>query len=509
MKTFETALEDIYARANDIQIAEKRRNKRIMKIATSCASICIIFVVALAVIRPFDDKTTEDGRVVLEGKNGNKKWITDIPGAVYLENPEYFSDEIVLGDICTPKQLVTHLRISHVIIGDAENFKSFYIESGSYTWNITTFDIKVSKVVNGTFETEVLKCVTKYDYLTGSNPHGFCAMTNVGLDTIENPSGLFTVRSVYDEAWNINGETYKVSDFADYYINKRIDYDYEFDGISWGGDFITLEEIKGAQNLPAEPKFYYRYMSHGIIKRKLRPEDGFARIEDEALYGESEKVVSSDKINTTKSLDGLGTFTYKESKIVKNASDSNGIYRVYDTYVSEDGSKEVTFLEGTDIMTWYNDNSSNKDKIGKKIDLQQAKKIATEFISKHLNGYSIEGMAVSGISTKNFVVSFTREVEGFSTNEALHVSIDEYGRVCRFDAPEILMYDEIEGNITYEKISAAKKLLADELDTKNFEYIFISDETLICGYNGNLYLYVYITMKIDGDYYNQAIYIPI
>ncbi len=244
MKTFETALEDIYARANDIQIAEKRRNKRIMKIATSCASICIIFVVALAVIRPFDDKTTEDGRVVLEGKNGNKKWITDIPGAIYLENPEYFSDEIVRGDIWTREELVDVLKKKLVVVGDAENFKSFYIESGSYTWNITTFDIKVSKVVNGTFETEVLKCVTKYNYLTGSNPHGFCAMTNVGLDTIENPSGLFTVKSVSDEAWNINGETYKVSDFADYYINGRFDYDHSLEGLSWCGEFIAIEEVQ-------------------------------------------------------------------------------------------------------------------------------------------------------------------------------------------------------------------------------------------------------------------------
>lgn len=244
MKTFETALEDIYARANDIQIAEKRRNRRILKIMASCASICVVLVIsALLIINPFD-KSTEDERFVLEGKNGDKKWISDIPGAVYIENPEYLSGEVHAADICTAKQLLINLRVSDVVVGDAENFKSFYIESGQYTWNITTFDIKVSKVVNGTFETEVLKCVTKYNYLTGSNPHGFCAMTNVGLDTIENPSGLFTVKSVSDEAWNINGETYKVSDFADYYINGRFDYDHSLEGLSWCGEFIAIEEVQ-------------------------------------------------------------------------------------------------------------------------------------------------------------------------------------------------------------------------------------------------------------------------
>lgn len=255
MKTFETALEDIYARANDIQIAEKRRNKRIMKIATSCASICIIFVVALAVIRPFDDKTTEDGRVVLEGKNGNKKWITDIPGAVYIENPEYFTDGCSDNVIAMNREeFIEFLKSkSLIVLGDVGNINSFYIdyehfENGHYSWFITTFDIKVAKEVKGNFETSTIKCVTRLEYIrTDDRPEGsqaiICGVTDIGKDIIENPSGVFVLEETVNDRWLIDGKYYDVSDYADYYVPLR--YDYDLDGIHYfDGNNISLDEIK-------------------------------------------------------------------------------------------------------------------------------------------------------------------------------------------------------------------------------------------------------------------------
>ena len=142
MKTIENTLEDIYAKAKEVQIKEKRRNRKIIKIATSCASICIIFVVALAVIRPFDDNNTEDERIVLEGKNGDKKWITDIPGAVYIENPEYFVAETKVPAQLSREGVIQHLQNSVVVIGEVDNIKSFYFvenpeDEKSFIWSIT------------------------------------------------------------------------------------------------------------------------------------------------------------------------------------------------------------------------------------------------------------------------------------------------------------------------------------------------------------------------------------
>lgn len=248
MKTFEMVLDDIYARANKVQITEKRRNRRIAKIATACASICIIFVVALAVIRPFDDKTTEDERIVLEGTNGDKKWISDIPGAVYIENPEYFVAE---NKNPAPPPLrdvtVKFLQNSLVVIGDVENIKSFYIKEGDYyIWYITTFDIKISMDVHGAFETDTLKCVTSFKYLYDGTSAIKCGLPNVAKEIIDNPSGAFVVKKAsQNNGWSLGGVFHSACDYADYYVTYR--YDYSSKGIFDSyGELMTFDEINCA-----------------------------------------------------------------------------------------------------------------------------------------------------------------------------------------------------------------------------------------------------------------------
>ena len=244
MKTFETALEDIYARINVKKTEAKRRNKRIAKIATACASICIIFVVALAVIRPFDDNNTKDERIVLEGKNGDKKWITDIPGAVYIENPQYFDGE---DKRPAPPPLredtIEFLKKSLVVIGDVENVKSFYIKEENHIWCITTFDIKISMDVHGAFETDTLKCVTSFKYLYDGTPSIRCGLSDIGKEIIEDPSGAFVVKNVLDDSWHWHGVYYNVSDYSDYYVTWRFNY-FSKGIIDRNGDRITFDEIK-------------------------------------------------------------------------------------------------------------------------------------------------------------------------------------------------------------------------------------------------------------------------
>ena len=235
MKTIENTLEDIYAKAKEVQIKEKQRNRKIIKIASTCVSICIIFVVALAVMRPFDDKTTEDERIVLEGKNGNKKWITDIPGAVYIENPEYFLAENKAPAHLSREGVIKHLQNSVFVIGEVDNIKSFYIvenpeDEKSFIWYITTFDIKISKAVNGTFETDTLKCVTSFRYLYDGTPVARCGLCNVGKEIIDNPTGVFVVKEESpNHGWRIDGEFFSAKDYADYCVAWR--YGYTSEGV--------------------------------------------------------------------------------------------------------------------------------------------------------------------------------------------------------------------------------------------------------------------------------------
>ena len=266
MKTFEEALDDIYDRAKERQIIERRRNKRLITLATTCATLSVVVMLSVVFVwrllgdgkTPNDEVVFEDpngdknwtsqpsGAVdVLEGKNGDKKWITDIPGAVYIENPEYFDAENK-NPAPSPLREVTlkFLKNSLVVIGDVENVKSFYITEGYDIWFITTFDIKISMDVHNSFETDTLKCVTSFRYFDYGTPATRCGLPDIGMEIIEDPSGAFVVKDVADDSWHWSGIYYNVSDYADYYVRWR--YTYSSKGIiDRHGDLITFDEING------------------------------------------------------------------------------------------------------------------------------------------------------------------------------------------------------------------------------------------------------------------------
>jgi len=245
MRTFEEALYDIYDRAKERQIIERRRKKRLMTIAATCATLSVVVVLsAVYVWRPWNDGKTPDDRVVLEGTNGDKKWISDIPGAVYIENPEYFDGENRKYAALSREGVAAHLKHSLVVIGDVENIKSFYIiDDELYIWYITTFDIKISMEVNGEFETDTLKCVTSFRRLYNGSSASKCGLCDVGKEIVDNPTGAFVVKDVLDDSWHWHNVYYNVSDYADYYVTWR--YNYSSKGVlDPYGKPITFDEIK-------------------------------------------------------------------------------------------------------------------------------------------------------------------------------------------------------------------------------------------------------------------------
>lgn len=244
MKTFEEALDDIYDRAKARQNIERRRgrNKRLIPLDTTCVILSMVLV--LFVVFVWWSNDSQNDTVVLEGKNGDKKWISDIPGAVYIENPEYFDGEDKRPAAPPLREdTIEFLKKSLVVIGDVENVKSFYIKEGNYTWYITTFDLKISMDVHGAFETDTLKCVTSFKYLYDGTPSIRCGLSDIGKEIIEDPSGAFVVKDVLDDSWHWSGVYYNVSDYADYYVTRR--YNYSTKGVlDRRGKLMTFDEIK-------------------------------------------------------------------------------------------------------------------------------------------------------------------------------------------------------------------------------------------------------------------------
>ena len=244
MKTFEEALDDIYDRAKARQIAERRRNKRLITLATTCATLSVVVVLSVVFVwGPADDnKGTETESIYsLSGKLS----IYQIPGAKVVKNTEY---AIVAGSKGSspvkPEIYAERLRTSFpTVIGEVLNMRCVTIEDDIVTWSITSFDIKISEAVTFPIESEIITCVTACQYINGDPQfNSKCGLSNVAYDISQNPDGFYVLKTSPTDDWVINGEVFDFSKYADYYVVRR--YDYEEDGFMFYGSKIKFDDIR-------------------------------------------------------------------------------------------------------------------------------------------------------------------------------------------------------------------------------------------------------------------------
>lgn len=519
MRTFEEALYDIYDRAKERQIIERRRKKRLMTIAATCATLSVVVVLsAVYVWRPWNDGKTPDDRVVLEGTNGDKKWISDIPGAVYIENPEYyFAGPNPSAIPMNRNDVVDFLRSKPmIVVGEVENIHSFYIdykrfENGYYSYYITTFDIKVTQDIRGTIETSTLKCVTSIDsFRLDDNPNHLqptvrCGISDIGRQIIDNPSGLFVLENTENDIWELGSKNYNVSEYADYYVTNK--YNCNYNSINWSG-YISFNEIRYT------PDVYYT-SKEGANARLWKLEDGFEFLDDLKLFGKSRKWIIKEKANDSKTVDGFGTFKYKESEFVDGYSVLHPVKKVYETYATLDNSMIATFFQDTDVMTYFCNN--NIVQTGEKIDELKAKEIADDFLKKYIkidpdvNRYLLEGFQISveSLTLGTFTVSYVKCIEGLPTDEVLTVCVSEYGQICSYDGRNIRQYINNDHIISKEKINDAQERLENALNKKNLDYSIGENKYLATDSNGKVYLSVTVEVKNGNDVISQQMYVPV
>lgn len=236
MRSYDQALEDIYRKAEEKQILNKKRKKRYVKIAVSCASLCFVLIVSLviaSVIGSQGSHTNENGKVK----------ISTIPNSRIIKGSDYFlAESPTKTDAYTKDEYINVLKRSDVVLGKAKNINSVYVRDGDFTWYITTFDIDVTEAINGEYESDVLSCVTTCKYY-GETLATKCGMTDVGMEVVSNPQGLFVVESVESDSWWINDVKYNISDFADYYV--IIKDECIGDGIVFGSsELVEINDIR-------------------------------------------------------------------------------------------------------------------------------------------------------------------------------------------------------------------------------------------------------------------------
>jgi len=170
--------------------------------------------------------------------------ITDIPGAEAIDSdtlPKNFSGfDYHPGPNLTPidtsaHQWATTVRENYSTSkGTVENIKSILIQDGELYYHITQFTLNVQTHYFNTDgkDTVSLINVTLYkknsNYFTVQNPYIITEEHSIyydmGLYAEENPTGLCVYESAKNHTVTIQGITYALSEYADYYLVAHMQY---------------------------------------------------------------------------------------------------------------------------------------------------------------------------------------------------------------------------------------------------------------------------------------------
>lgn len=241
--------------AEHLEKKDKLRNKlkskrKVNILRWSAVAACFTFVIVMSVllIPNFVDGPDVPGITPGPdvGVTNNKLLISSIPNAQVISNAEYFlAERPTVSDIYTVEEYIEVLK-NHftTVTGSVTNMNSVAIEEGDFTWYITTFDINIHESLKQQIEADTITCVSicKY-YGDVSLNESKCGLTDVAYEIASNPTGFFVLEDVIeDDMWIINGETYNVADYADYYAGVR--YDCTTEGFQYYGTLISFDDIR-------------------------------------------------------------------------------------------------------------------------------------------------------------------------------------------------------------------------------------------------------------------------
>ncbi len=241
------------------EMERTKQNKGIwLKWGAVAACICLIFTGTFLFLLPIQKRPdpketlgipeTEETSAGVETEASaeldGKKPITSIPNAAVVDlSRAELAEGGADGDIYTPEEYTEVLKNHFLtLVGEATNIRSITVRDGEFIWCITTFDIVISQAVSHPVESGIIRCVTAIRCFMDGSPTVDCGISDVGMRILEEPTGFFVTRSVRDDTWKINGKTYALSDYADYYVGCV--YSCTDESFSYYGTDIPFDDIR-------------------------------------------------------------------------------------------------------------------------------------------------------------------------------------------------------------------------------------------------------------------------
>ncbi len=224
---------------------------------------------------------------------------------------------------------------------------------------------------------------------------------------------------------------------------------------------------------------------YGIDTRKIVKVLPDAKKEVDSIYNKGQKL------------------QYAESECkVKNASDDElgSFYCIYDVY--KGNGEEIKYLNGTDIMCYYSiedeDNSLDYPTISGK----ELKRIADNFLKEFIPEDKLseyEFSVVQGSYNWGYMLSYTRYVEGYHTDEIISICVDKAGKVTSYEAYNLCKYDSLTIEITKNELDKAKNALKKEVSAQHLLNPKMFSYNIITNTEGRLYMRAAVTYYVYNE----------
>lgn len=236
--------------------------------------------------------------------------------------------------------------------------------------------------------------------------------------------------------------------------------------------------------------------------------DAFYQLSSPQSQGLCTKVetVVDDKLKNTVKETPLGSFTYESSRYSLKTTISGEygtFYSSYDVYKDDNGA-EMTYLHGTDLMTFYYDSHENSIPSDlPSLTQDEMLTLANDFLATILPEETVNNCTDIIVNLPdNFhvgTVCFTRTIYGYDTDEDIMVMIDEYTHeVIAYNGECVGKYDTLVGKVTQEALDKAKTKLIAKVASMGIENISKQICSLTTNSEGELF------MKLSFEYSYSA-----
>lgn len=183
---------------------------------------------------------------------GEKLSITTIPGAEVINHENFVVFDN--GKANFPLLYDDYIKVlqnSCVAIGEATPVSLINIQENDFVWVIATFDLTVTDAVNNMKDVQTTRVIHAARYSEGALT-SFCGISDIIANIMEKPNGLFVLMNAesvipagndpLSDTFTINGDSYNLADYADYYIGNVFDCDGE--KITYFGQDIDLDLLR-------------------------------------------------------------------------------------------------------------------------------------------------------------------------------------------------------------------------------------------------------------------------